>query len=114
MERDGLSLASADLLLTGANGWPRLDDLYIEVASILSDMRRNELRRGAYKQASGEHYSASAFGFFVALGLVRGEIDPSLCLAGAPRTAPQSPPPRTVLLYTLAPGGSHALCCLCA
>jgi len=111
LERDGVALASADLLLTGASGWPPWDDACREVASVLSVLRGRELNCGAYKQACGEHYSASAFGFFVALGLVRGEIEPGLCLAGADTGAR---PPRTVLLYTLAPGGSHALCCVCA
>ena len=114
LERDGVSLAAVDLLLTGANGWPRWDDAYREVASALSVLRGHELRCGAYKQASGEHYSASAFGFFVALGLVRGEIEPALCRVNVPFTATEARPPRTVLLYTLAPSGSHALCCVCA
>ena len=92
LEHDGVSLASVDLLLTGAAGWPRLDDAYREVASALSVLRGHELSCGAYKQASGEHYSASAFGFFVALGLVRGEIEPALCLVGTPSTATSGAP----------------------
>jgi 3-oxoacyl-(acyl-carrier-protein) synthase len=114
LERDGVSLASVDLLLTGASGWPRWDDAYREVASALSVLRGREMSLGAYKQVSGEHYSASAFGFFVALGLVGGEIEPALCLAGNHSAATVARPPRTVLLYTLAPAGSHALCCVCA
>jgi 3-oxoacyl-(acyl-carrier-protein) synthase len=113
LERDGVPLASVDLLLTGASGWPLWDDAYREVASALSVLRGHEVSLGAYKQVSGEHGSASAFGFFVALGLVRGEIEPVLCLAGNPSGAAVAHPPRTVLLYTLAPGGSHALCCVC-
>ena len=95
-------------------GWPRLDDAYREVASALAVLRGHELSCGAYKQASGEHYSASAFGFFVALGLVRGEIEPALCGVSVPSTATVARPLRTVLLYTLAPSGSHALCGVCA
>jgi 3-oxoacyl-[acyl-carrier-protein] synthase II len=114
LERDGVSLASVDLLLTGASGRPPWDDAYREVASALSVLRGHEVSLGAYKHVSGEHHSASAFGFFVALGLVRGEIEPALCLAGMPTAATVARPPRTVLLYTLAPGGSHALCCVCA
>jgi len=114
LERDGVPLASVDLLLSGSNGWPRWDDAYGEVASALSVLRGEELSLGAYKQAGGEHYSASAFGFFVALGLVGGQIEPALCLAGNPSAAAAARPPRTVLLYTLAPGGSRALCCVCA
>jgi 3-oxoacyl-(acyl-carrier-protein) synthase len=114
LERDGIPPASADLLLTGANGWPSWDDAYREVASALSVLCGHEVSLGAYKQVSGEHYSASAFGFFVALGLVRGEIEPALCMAGMPSVIPAAGQPRTVLLYTLSPGGSHALCCVCA
>jgi 3-oxoacyl-(acyl-carrier-protein) synthase len=114
LARDGIALASVDLLLTGANGLPPLDHAHRAVASVLSALRGHELPCHAYKQASGEHYSASAFGFFVALGLVRGEIDPAACRPDRAATAPVASPPRTVLLYTLAPSGSHALCCVCA
>jgi 3-oxoacyl-(acyl-carrier-protein) synthase len=114
LEEDGVTLASVDLLLTGANGWQQWDEAYRAVASALSSMRGHALGCGAYKQASGEHHSASAFGFFVALGLIRGEIETTLCLADGPATGATPGPPRTVLLYTLAPSGSHALCCLCA
>jgi 3-oxoacyl-(acyl-carrier-protein) synthase len=114
LERDGVSVASVDLLLTGGSGWPLLDDPYREVASALSVGRGSELRCGFYKQACGEHYAASAFGFFVALGLIQGEIEPALCLVGVPSAATPARPPRTVLLFTLAPSGSHALCCVCA
>jgi 3-oxoacyl-(acyl-carrier-protein) synthase len=108
LEKDGVPLGSVDLLLTGASGWPVWDDAYLKVASELSALRGAELRCGAYKHASGEHHSASGFGFFVALGLVRGEIDPALCFAET------SCSPNTVLLYTLSPSGSHAFCCVCA
>jgi len=114
LERDGVPLASVDLLLTGASGWPPWDDAYRQVASALSVLLGREVSLGAYKQVCGEHHSASAFGFFVALGLVRGEIEPALCLPASPSAAPAARPPRTVLLYTLAPGGGHALCCVCA
>lgn len=114
LERDGVSLASVDMLLTGASGWPRWDEAYREVASALSSLRGYELACGAYKQASGEHYSASAFGFFVALGLVGGQIEPAWCLTGASPAARLARPPGMVLLYTLAPSGGHALCCVCA
>jgi len=114
LERDGVSFASVDLLLTGANGWGHWDDAYREVAAMLGESRGQALSCGAYKQACGEHHSASAFGFLVALGLVCGEIDPALCRAGLPGPAGPARPPRTVLLYTLGLEGSHALCCLCA
>jgi hypothetical protein len=114
LRRDGISLASVDLLLTGANGRPRLDEAYREVASALSALRGHTLSCGAFKQASGEYYAASAFGFFVALGLVRGEIEPGLCLAGVGAYTTAASPPRMVMLYTLGAGGSHALCCVCA
>ncbi len=114
LERDGIPAASVDLLLTGASGWPPWDDAYREVASALSILCGHEVTVGAYKHVSGEHHSASAFGFFVALGLVRGEIEPALCLAGLPSAMTAAGRPRTVVLYTLSPGGSHALCCVCA
>jgi 3-oxoacyl-(acyl-carrier-protein) synthase len=114
LEHDGIALASVDFLLTGANGWPRLDKAYQEVASALSALRNHELSIGAYKHASGEYYAASAFGFLVALGLVRSEIDPAGCLPGQVSRAGLARLPRTVVLYTLALSGSHGLSCVCA
>ena len=63
---------------------------------------------GAYKQCCGEHHSASAFGFFTAIGLVRGEIAPELCCGTA------GGPCRTVVLYTFSPTGTKGMCCVCA
>jgi 3-oxoacyl-(acyl-carrier-protein) synthase len=110
---DGVPLKSVDVLLCGASGWPPLDNAYADVAAALSHLRGEELGCGSYKQACGEFYSASAFGFYVALGMIRGEIDPAPCLRGSGIGACRNPP-RSVLLYTLAPTGSHALCCVCA
>ena len=114
LARDGVALASVDLLLTGASGRRPLDEAYRQVVAALSTLRGTDLSFGAYKQATGEHYSASAFGFYVALGLVRGEIEPELCMASGSSTSTLTRPPQTVLLHTLSPSGSHALCCVCA
>jgi 3-oxoacyl-(acyl-carrier-protein) synthase len=114
LERGGASLSEVDLLLTGANGWPWLDHRYRAVADALSRQTGRPMRCGAYKQGCGEHHSASAFGFFTALGLVRGEIPPALCVAPADRAGLSDGPCHKVILYTLSPSGTKGMCCVCA
>lgn len=114
LERAGISPCETDLLLTGANGWPGLDHPYRAVADALSQQTGQPMRCGAYKQACGEHHSASAFGFFTAIGLVRGEIPPALCVAAADRAGLAEGPCRRVILYTLSLSGARGLCCVCA
>jgi 3-oxoacyl-(acyl-carrier-protein) synthase len=111
LERDGLSVRDVDLLLTGANGWQRLDQAYRNVAATLSRLAGRRIACGAYKQSCGEHYSASAFGFLTAIGLVLGEIAPERCACAADN-APVSGPCRTVVLYTLSPTGTKGMCCV--
>lgn len=114
VERAGISPCETDLLLTGANGSPGLDLPYRAVADALSRQTGRPMRCGAYKQTCGEHHSASAFGFFTAIGLVRGEIPPALCVAAADRAGLAEGPCRRVILYTLSPSGARGLCCICA
>ncbi len=85
---------------------PRLgDEAYQTVAGALSKLAGHAMPAAAYKQCSGEHHSASAFGFYVAVGLVHGE----LVLPGVPVQRC-----RKIVLYTLSPGGGKAVCCVCA
>jgi 3-oxoacyl-(acyl-carrier-protein) synthase len=114
LAREGLSVADVDFLLTGAGGWPWLDEQYREVAAALSAQAGRPLPCGAYKHGCGEHYSASAFGFFIAVGLVRGEIAQAHCACDPRSSTADERPPRMVLLYTLAPTGGRAICCVCA
>lgn len=97
---DTVDLAKLDVLLTGANGWPSLDAEYAAVAEALGRMAGRKIVVGTYKQWCGEHYSASAFGFSVAIQLVRGEV----------RLAEQTGDCRLVALYTLSPHAQKALC----
>jgi 3-oxoacyl-(acyl-carrier-protein) synthase len=111
LELDGLSARDVDMVLTGANGWPWLDGVYRAVADVLSRRAGRRVMCGAYKQCCGEHHSASAFGFFTAIGLVRGDIAPGLCASGA-EPAPVAGPCRTVVLYSLSPTGTKGMCCV--
>jgi 3-oxoacyl-(acyl-carrier-protein) synthase len=97
---DTVDLAKLDVLLTGANGWPALDAEYAAVAEALGRMAGRKIVVGTYKQWCGEHASASAFGFSVAIRLVRGEV----------RLAEQTGDCRRVALYTLSPHAQKALC----
>lgn len=91
LARSGKSPGELDFLLTGANGCAPLEASYAAVAAELG------VPCGTYKQCCGEHPSASALGFLVAVDMV-----------GKP--AASGPAPCLVALYTLSPGGSKALC----
>jgi 3-oxoacyl-(acyl-carrier-protein) synthase len=88
-----VDLKNVDVLLSGAGGLPALDEMYAAVAAELSKRTGRTLEHQTYKQLCGEFHSASAFGFSVAVDLVRNGK-------------------RGVLLYTLAARGGKALCCL--
>ena len=90
---ESVDLAAVDAVLSGAKGWPALDAPYAAVMGALSKRAGRSLRHYTYKQTCGEFHSASAFGFSVAVELVRERS-------------------RGVLLYTLSPHGAKAVCCL--
>ena len=114
VERDGGSLQSIDVLLTGANGRAQLDRVYLEVAEELSRRAGRRILCGAYKQCCGEHHSASAFGFLTAIGLVRGEIPVAACVPDDSNAPALDQPCRNVVLYTLSPTGNKGMACVCA
>ena len=88
-----VDLKNVEVILSGANGWPALDENYSAVAAALSKRAGRNLEHLTYKQRCGEFHSASAFGFSVAVELARGKK----C---------------GVLLYTLSPRGGKAICCV--
>jgi 3-oxoacyl-(acyl-carrier-protein) synthase len=88
---NSVALARVDVLMSGANGFPLLDDYYRTVADELSARAGRNLEHRTYKQDSGEFNSASALGFVAAVELVQQRG------CGA-------------LLYTLSPRGGKALC----
>jgi hypothetical protein len=98
-EREGdwiaaaIDLAAVDVVLSGAKGWPALDENYTAVVAALSARAGRTLEHQTYKQLCGEFHAASAFGFSVAVDLVR---------RGG----------RGVLLYTLSARGAKAICCV--
>ena len=88
-----VDLSTVDVLLSGAKGWPTLDANYEAVAAALSARAGGAIEHQTYKQHCGEFHSASAFGFSMAVDLVRGGH-------------------RGVLLYTLSLRGAKSICCL--
>ena len=88
-----VDLKTVDVILSGAGGWPELDERYAAVAAALSSRAGRPLEHQTYKQLCGEFQSASAFGFSVAVELAIQRQ-------------------RGVLLYTLSPRGGKALCCV--
>jgi 3-oxoacyl-[acyl-carrier-protein] synthase II len=88
-----VDLKNVDVFLSGAKGWPALDENYSAVAAALSERAGRNLVHQTYKQLCSEFHSASAFGFSVAVEIVREKK----C---------------GVLLYTLSPRGGKAICCV--
>ncbi len=88
-----VDLARIETIVTGAKGWPGLDAHFAAVVAELSRRAGRPLAPQTYKQDCGEFYSASAYGFAVAVELARQQH-------------------HGVLLYTLSLRGGKALCCL--
>jgi 3-oxoacyl-[acyl-carrier-protein] synthase II len=86
-----VDLKNVEVILSGAKGWVALDKNYSAVTASLSKRAGRALEHQTYKQLCGEFHSASAFGFSVAVDLVRQGR-------------------RGVLLYTLSPRGGTAIC----
>lgn len=107
LRRNGVSLNEIDLLLTGANGRPELDVMYLRSHAALQTRARRPIPLATYKQLCGEFASASAVGFALAVGIVGGDFPWQALCVGREPSAPK--PCRTVLLYTLSLGGSRAI-----
>lgn len=88
---DAVELALVDVLMSGANGLPQLEQNYRAVMDELSARAGRTLEHQTYKAQTGEFESASGLGFAAAVELVRQRR----C---------------GVLLYTLSPRGGKALC----
>ena len=88
-----VDLTTVDVVLSGAEGWSALDAHYTGVVAALSSRAGRSLEHQTYKQLCGEFHAASAFGFSVAVELLR---------QGS----------RGVLLYTLSPRGAKAISCV--
>jgi 3-oxoacyl-(acyl-carrier-protein) synthase len=86
-----IDLKNVGVILSGAKGYPQLDEKYETVAVELSQRAGKNLEHQTYKQLCGEFHSASAFGFSVAVELAREKN----C---------------GVLLYTLSLRGAKAIC----
>ena len=84
-------LSDVSVFLSGANGLAVLDPFYEVVSEEISRRAGRVIEHQTYKQLCGEFYSASAFGFSVAVRLANERQ----C---------------SVLLYTLSPRGGKALC----
>ena len=101
----GVSLSKIDMVLSGANGLPSLDDMYVAVMAALERRAGRRIRHGCYKHLCGEYHSASAFGMAMAVGLVSQSVAPEALLSSGGDC-------RTVLLYTLSGEGAHAMTCI--
>lgn len=88
-----VDLKNVDVILSGARGWPALDENYLAVAAALSKRAGRTLEHQTYKQFCGEFHSASGYGFSVAVEMAREKK----C---------------GVLLYTLSPRRAKAICCV--
>jgi hypothetical protein len=86
-----VDLKNVAVVLTGAKGYPQLDEKFGMVVTELSKRAGKNLEHRTYKQDCGEFHSASAYGFSQAIKIAR-EINGG------------------VLLYTLSLRGAKAIC----
>lgn len=100
-----------DVILCGANGFPCHDNVFLAIARALERPLGNPIPVAAYKHLCGDFYSASAFGFAMAVGLCSGAIALT-SLAWPVNSSPLPLACKRVLLLTLAPTGTRALCCV--
>lgn len=71
LKRNGLQAGDVDVLVTGRNGNPRDDGLYMGVEAVLS----HSIIVG-YKHLVGEYHTASAFGTYLASWIIRHQEVP--------------------------------------
>jgi len=88
---DSIHLASAAVIVTGAQGWRKFDSRYLDVVAELNRIAPQPLTQQTYKQDCGEFPAASAVGFARAVTIAKER--------GC-----------GVLLYTLALRGGKAVC----
>jgi 3-oxoacyl-(acyl-carrier-protein) synthase len=105
LANQGIALPQIDLVLTGTNGQPALDDKYVAVVAALGRKAGRSFRHGGYKHLCGEYHTASAFGMAMAVGLVSRSVSPDALLSPGAAC-------RVVLLYTLSGEGTRAITCI--
>ena len=101
----GVSLKQIDMVLSGANGLPALDERYVAVVTALGRRAGRLIRHGGYKHLCGDYHTASAFGMAMAVGLVSQRVSPDAMLSSGGEC-------RVVLLYTLSGEGTRAITCV--
>ena len=87
----GVDLTKVDVFLSGAGGFRELEEKYAAIAAALSAQSGGKIAHQTYKEHCGEFYSASAYGFAVAVELAKSKH-------------------QRILLYTLAARGGKAAC----
>ena len=100
LEDNSLKVSDVDAIILGANG-DAFDSYYQKIQSELFD-NTTQLK---YKNLSGEFFTASAFGFYVATKLFEKEEIPTSCFLNSIRKAEY----KTVLLYNQYLGKQHSL-----
>ena len=105
------NIGRPDMILCGANGFPLHDRAFLAVIHALEKPLGGPVPIAAYKHLCGDYYSASAFGFAVAVGLCSGAIT-TASLAWPPDHSLIPSACRRILLLTYSPTGTRALCCI--
>jgi hypothetical protein len=108
LEEEGRPLSSEDLVLVNLPPWAGSEAFNARLGDSLLGRAA-----GVYQQVCGCFGSASAFGLLVALGVVRGVLDPRLLSSNS--TTGNSPGPcRRVILFTWSPAGTKGMLCVTA
>ena len=108
LEEEGRPLSSEDLVLVNLPPWAGSEAFNARLGDSLLGHAA-----GVYQQVCGCFGSTSAFGLLVALGVVRGVLDPRL-LSSDPATGNSPGPCRRVILFTWSPAGTKGMLCVTA
>lgn len=98
--KNNTSIADIDLVVLGKNGDIRYDNYY----QLFEHEDWKNTTQVAYKHLSGEYYTASAFGLWVACKVLKHQTIPSTLLLNATTHSPI----KTVLLYNQYQGKDHS------
>jgi 3-oxoacyl-(acyl-carrier-protein) synthase len=104
----GYQLEEIQFAVFGANGDPTVDEAYRRVADALTAAAKTKMGYGVYKQGCGEHRTAPAIGFALAVQAVQdGHLPPDIqCIRPPAGEAPLS----KALVYHLHEAGYQTVC----
>ncbi len=100
LDKNKVNRQDIDVLVLGNNGDIQYDNYYEKASAFL-----NQIPQVYYKHLSGEYYTSSAFGFWMAASILKNQIVPEIIKMNAIEKSSYS----KVLLYNQFQGKEHSL-----